>query len=167
MASTEMLQALRDLRFSADLSEGDLIKLAEISEFVEFSAGTTIFSEGSKSPYIFLLRNGRVELSMCAPAKGCLTLLTLEGGELLGWSPTLVQGEMTATAIAVKDTQAIRIATDVLLSLCDSDHDIGYEMMRRVALALSRRLVATRLQLMDVHVHTPSSRPLSSTEGRA
>lgn len=167
MASTEMLQALRELRFSADLSEEDLIKLAEISEFVEFPAGTTIFYEGSKSPYIFLLRNGRVELRMCAPAKGCLTLLTLEGGELLGWSPAILPGEMTATAVAVKETQAIRIGTDELQSLCDADHDIGYEMMRRVALALSRRLVATRLQVMDVHVHTPSSPSRSSTEGRA
>jgi CRP/FNR family cyclic AMP-dependent transcriptional regulator len=167
MTTTEILQALRALRFSGDLSEEDLNKLAGISEFIDFPAGATIFSEGDKSQYIFLLRNGRVELRMCAPAKGCLTLLTLEGGDLLGWSPAILEGEMTATAVTVKETQAIRIASEKLQSLCDADHDIGYEMMRRVAIALSRRLVATRLQVLDVHDHTPPSLSRSSTEGRS
>lgn len=167
MNKQKILQVLRDLRFSADLSEEDLDKLAEIAELDEFAAGTTIFSEGSKAPHIFLLRNGRVELRMCAPAKGCLTLLTLEGGDLLGWSPTLLQREMTTTAVAVEKTQVIRIAADELRSLCDADHDIGYEMMRRIAVALSNRLVATRLQVMDVHADTSTNLSHSPTEGQA
>ncbi len=89
MTTTEILQALHQLRFLADLSAADLNKLAEISELVGFAPGATIFSEGNKSQFLYLLRNGRVELRMCAPAKGCQTLLTLEGGDLLGWSPAI------------------------------------------------------------------------------
>ena len=165
MTTTEILQALHQLRFLAGLSEEDLNKLAEISELVGFAAGATIFSEGSKSQFIYLLRNGRVELRMCAPAKGCQTLLTLEGGDLLGWSPAILQAEMTATAVAVSETQAIRIAADKLYSLCEADHDIGYQMMRRIAVAMSSRLAATRLQVLDVHADTLPNRSPSSTEG--
>jgi CRP-like cAMP-binding protein len=155
MTTTELLQVLQELRFSAGLSEEDLNKLAQISELVDFDAGTTIFSEGSESPYLYLLRHGRVNLNVCAPAKGCRTLLTLEGGELLGWSPAILQREMTATAVTVIETQAIRIPADALHSLCEADHDIGYEMMRRVAIAMASRLAATRLQVLDVHADTP------------
>ena len=99
MTNLEVLQALRELRFSSGLSEEDQNKLAAISELVKFSAGTTIFSEGDPATHVFLLRSGRVELRMCAPGQGCQTLLTLEGGDLLGWSPALSHGEMTATAV--------------------------------------------------------------------
>ena len=164
MTTTEMLQVLHELRFSAGLSEEDLNKLAEISELVGFAAGATIFTEGSTSRFIYLLRNGRVELKMCAPARGCQTLLTLEDGDLLGWSPAILRGEMTATAVAVCDTQAIRIAADKLDSLCEADHDIGYQMMRRIAVAMASRLAATRLQVLDVHADTLPDRSNLSTE---
>jgi hypothetical protein len=36
------------------------------------------------------------------------------------------------------------------ISLCESDPRLGYELMRRTALALSKRLSAARLQLLDV-----------------
>lgn len=159
MTTNEMLHALRELRFAAGLSDEDVYKLAGISELVSFPAGKTIFTEGSIAEHIFLLRNGRVELRMCAPAQGCMTMLTVEGGDLLGWSPALTQGEMTATAVTIKDTQAIKIAAETLKALCDADHDIGYEMMKRIAIALSRRLTATRLQVMDMHAHTPVDLP--------
>ena len=164
MTTTEILQTLRELRFSAGLSEGDVNKLAEISELVDLDAGVTIFSEGSKSPYVYLLRHGRVNLIVCAPAKRCQTLLTLEGGDLLGWSPAVLQREMTATAITVIETQAIRILADELHSLCEADHDIGYEMMQRIAIAMASRLAATRLQVMDLHADTLPNPSHSSTE---
>ena len=147
----DVIQSIREMRFAEGLSDEEHAKLAAISELVQFPAGTTIFTEGDTSNHVYLIRDGRVELQLCAPAKGCQTLLTLEGGDLLGWSPVLTQFEMTATAIATKETDAIRINARELQALCEADHDIGYAIMRRIAVALSNRLVATRLQVMDVH----------------
>lgn len=163
---SEIDLAYRDLRFSSDLSEEDQNKLAAISELVHFPAGIIIFSEGDKADYLFLLRSGRVELRMSAPAKGSQTILTVEGGDLLGWSPALSQGEMTATAATIKETEAIRISAEKLQALCEADHDIGYQVMRRVAMSLSSRLVATRLQVMDVHQHSPPDMPHESNQGQ-
>ncbi len=164
MTNVEIIQTLRELRFSSGLSEEDQGKLAAISELVKFPAGTTIFSEGDAATHVFLLSSGRVELRICAPGQGCQTLLTLEEGDLLGWSPALSHGEMMATAVTIQNTDAIRIGSAALQSLCDADHDIGYAMMRRIAIALASRLVATRLQVMDVHAHSPSSMPQPSLE---
>jgi CRP-like cAMP-binding protein len=57
---------------------------------------------------------------------------------------------MTATAIAVEDTEAIAISAERLLEICQLNAQVGYELMRRMALALSKRLLATRLQLLDL-----------------
>jgi hypothetical protein len=57
---------------------------------------------------------------------------------------------MTTSAVAQEDTQVIAICAADLLALCESDPVFGYQLMQRVALALANRLVATRLQLLDL-----------------
>jgi CRP-like cAMP-binding protein len=150
METQQLQQILTELRFSAGLSDEDEQKLAEVSRAQDFPAGTVIFTEGSTPADLYLLRSGRVELCMNVLARGCLPILTLEAGDLVGWSVVIGQGEMTATATAVEDTQVIAISADKLRELCDQDHDIGYQIMRRMAETLSRRLVATRLQVLDL-----------------
>ena len=150
METQQLQQILTELRFSAGLSDDDQQKLAEVSRVQEYPVGTVIFTEGSTPADLYLLRSGRVELCMTVPARGCLPILTLEAGDLVGWSVVIGRGEMTATATAVDDTQVIAISADKLRELCDQDHDIGYQIMHRVAVTLSRRLVATRLQVLDL-----------------
>jgi hypothetical protein len=36
-------------------------------------------------------------------------------------------------------------------SLCETDHSLGYEMMKRTAGVMMQRLQATRLGLLDVY----------------
>jgi len=150
MTDQEIQNVLQELRFSSGLSQEDLQKLASISELVELPASTVIFSEGDSATDLYVLLGGRVELCMNVPAKGCLPVLTLGAGDLLGWSPALKIAEMTATATTIKETPAVRFSADELQKLCEEDHDVGYEVMRRIAIALSQRLVATRLQVLDV-----------------
>jgi len=143
-------EILMELRFTAGLSEEDQQKLASISRLKEFKAGETIFTEGSEHQDIYVIRSGRVEICMTIPARGCLPVLTLEAGDLVGWSSILKQGEMTATVGAIEDTEVIVINANELRALCDDDHDIGYQIMKRIAAALSQRLIACRLQVLDM-----------------
>ena len=92
---------------------------------------------------------------MNVPTRGCLPILTLEAGDLVGWSALLGHAEMTATAVTLEETQVIAMTTTDLKNLCDQDHDIGYQIMRLVAMALSHRLVATRLQVLDLFENRP------------
>jgi CRP/FNR family transcriptional regulator, cyclic AMP receptor protein len=165
MSKPKIVEILRELRFSSGLSEQDMDKLADVSTISEFPAGTPLFLEGSAKRDLYLLRSGRVQLSMTVPTRGSLPILTVGDGDLLGWTPALMQGEMTATAVAITDTQAIQIGAIQLQALCDRDHDIGYEIMRRVAIALFKRLVATRLQILDLYADPSHGWSDSITEG--
>lgn len=163
METSQLRQILGELRFLAGLSDEDQGKLAEIARSCDFAAGTEIFAEGSTTADLYIVRSGRVELCMNVPAQGCLPILTLEAGDLLGWSAALGQDEMTSTAVAVIDTQVIALRADELQQLCEEDHDIGYDIMRRVAIALSRRLVATRLQVLDLFHESSQHSPAIGT----
>jgi CRP/FNR family transcriptional regulator, cyclic AMP receptor protein len=53
----------------------------------------------------------------------------------------------------LEDTDLLTICGASLQSLCQRNHNIGFQMMRCVAEVLSRRLTATRLQLLDLFLH--------------
>lgn len=149
-----LAEELCDLQFASGWSNGIVTELAAISQYVEFTTGTTIFQQGAVNHELFLLCSGRVGLDMYIPARGAVRILTLFRGELLAWSSLVGDGHMTATATALEAVRAIAVNGSQLMALCDKRHDIGYQVMQRLAWALAHRLTATRLQLLDLYVHT-------------
>jgi CRP-like cAMP-binding protein len=73
---------------------------------------------------------------------------------VLAWSALLGDGEMTATAVTLEDTQVIAVSGRWLQEACEANHDVGYALMQRMCVALSQRLLATRLQLLDLFSNT-------------
>lgn len=149
MSST--LDALRQIDVLEGLSEHELQQLSQIAQGIEFSAGELIFREGDPAADVYLIAQGSVSLEVCAPGTGCRRILTVGAGELLGWSPVLEQARLTATARTISTTSAVKVSGRQLLALCEHDPRFGYEFMRRAALALAKRLSATRLQLLNVY----------------
>ncbi len=115
-----------------------------------YVAGNTIFREGDSLDRIFIVASGHVALEMHITGHGRRLLLSIGAGDLLGWSPVFDTGPMSATAIALEQTELWAISADELRRLCETDFEVGYYFMRELAKALSQRLVATRLQLLDL-----------------
>lgn len=150
---------LQALAFSSDLPAGVLRQIAAICQLREVRAGEIVFREGSRAAELFLIEQGHIALEMAVPGRGSCRILTLGPGDVLGWSALLGDGTMTATAIAVDAARLLVAPADQLRKLCEGDHELGYHVMRRMAHALARRLVATRLQLLDLFSQEPP--PLS------
>lgn len=145
---------LRASAFAAAWPDSMTVEIARLAKRVAYSRGSLIFREGERNDEIYLVLSGRVALEMSVAARGRVRLLTLSEGELLGWSPLVGNCEMTASAFALDETHLIAISSAALLALCDRDHEIGFAVMRWLAWALSRRLTATRLQLLDLYSHS-------------
>jgi CRP-like cAMP-binding protein len=141
---------LGQLRFTASLPPKALEQLAAMAELRGFPAGTVLFGEGSRNPDLYVVAVGSVGLDMNVPARGPVRLLSVGPGEVLAWSALLGGGRMTAMATALEDTQVVCFDGNRLAALCEADHEIGYHLMRRLAAGLADRLVATRLQLLDL-----------------
>lgn len=163
MITTEALkQTLKAIGFSADLPDAVLGELATVSAMVDFPSGGTIFQEGADNHFLYIIRSGKVSLDMYVPTRGRIRILSVGPGDMLAWSSLLGEGRMTATATAVEDTCAVAASALKLRELCASNHEVGYQLMSRMARALSQRLVATRLQLLDLFADTAThSRPRS------
>lgn len=131
------------------LSHEEHERLAAISFVEELPAGSRIFSEGDPPDDLWVMLEGRVALTMKTFGQPDKNVLTLRAGELLGWS-ALIGRKRVASADAVLDTRLLRMPRSELLELCESDHHVGYAVMRQAFEEMADRLLATRLQLLDI-----------------
>jgi CRP/FNR family transcriptional regulator, cyclic AMP receptor protein len=118
---------------------------------VRFEAGQYLFREGDPADEFYLLRHGRVALQVTAPGRGAVTFQTVGEGEIVGVSWLVPPYRWTNDAKASELTRAIAMDATCLRQKCESDHDLGYEMMKRFMPILIQRLQATRLQILDVY----------------
>ncbi len=118
---------------------------------VRFNAGTYIFREGEEAAHFYIIRQGKVALETHAAQRGAITIETIEAGEVLGWSWLFPPYRWHFSACVVEPTRAIALDGVCLRSKGEADHDLGYELVKRVAQIMMQRLQATRLQLLDVY----------------
>jgi CRP-like cAMP-binding protein len=149
--SDDLIETLREIRFLHDIGQMRLEQIAKISRFRDLSSGEIVFRQGDIAQHVYLVADGNISLEICASGTGCKQILTLGPGELVGWSSVLEQSCYTARARALQTTRLIEINVAQLLTMCNHDPQFGYELMHRTALALAKRLSATRMQLLNVY----------------
>lgn len=152
-------QLLGTARFADGFSEEELDAVAGTAEVIRAERGKVLFTEGMQEDDVFVVASGRVALEMQVPRRGSVRLLTVGSGELVGWSGLIGNGRMTATAIVTEDSTLISLSSRALLDLCQQNHELGYLLMTRTARAISQRLLATRLQLLDLFSETEPQTP--------
>jgi len=160
----QLANVLEELHFSADMPREVLEQLAAASALRRLTAGEVVFREGTRHGNLYLVRSGRIALEMNVPGRGAVCILTVGPGEMVGWSALLDRGKMTASAVAVDDSEVVVAPADNLRELSETNRDFGFHLMRQMAAALSKRLVATRLQLLDLFTDSPPPIPASTPE---
>lgn len=118
---------------------------------VRFDHGQFLFQEGASADEFYLIRQGVVALEIQAPGGPGAVISTLGIGDVLGVSWLVPPYRWTFDARALEATRAIGVDARCLRSKCETDHDLGYELLKRVAAQLVRRLHASRLQMLDVY----------------
>lgn len=165
MDTKQLEYVLDELHFTEALPREVVEQLAAESNMVQLTCGTILFREGSANDNLYLVRSGRLGVEMNVPGRGAVRILTLGPGEMIGWSSLLDQGQVTATTVAVEDSQLVYASASSLRRVSEANHHFGYHLMRQMASALSKRLVATRLQLLDLFADNPPPVPTARQEG--
>ena len=148
---SELLKLLSATRFAEGMPPDHLLCLCRAARLLKLSAGAKLFQEGSIEDEVFVISSGHIRLCMNVPGRGDVPFLTTGPGELVGWSGLIGDGRMTASATVVEDTTLIAMSGKKLREICENDKDLGYVLLQRVAQVLSKRLLSTRLQLLDLY----------------
>jgi CRP/FNR family transcriptional regulator, cyclic AMP receptor protein len=118
---------------------------------VVFKSGEFIFHEGEPANTFYFIRQGRVQVETHVPQKGSITIQSRGADEIFGWSWLVPPYRWHFDARATELTRAIALDGKCLREKCETDHDLGYEIMKRFAIVIAERLEQTRLQLLDVY----------------
>lgn len=114
-----------------------------------FKAEEEILREGEPADKFYLIRSGKVMIYMNAAQP--ITIQTIGGGEILGWSWLIPPYRYRFSARAVENTRAIALDGKCLRGKCEKSPDLGYELLKRLIGVFTGRLEATRLQLLDIY----------------
>lgn len=151
------LHPLEELIASAPIFAGlapeHLALIAGCAGNERFAVGERLFEEGGAAERFFLIREGAVALEIDAPGRGPLIIETLHEGDVVGWSWLFEPYRWQFSARATVPVAAVGFDGACLRGKCDTDHELGYQLMRRFAASVIDRLQATRLQLLDVYGH--------------
>jgi len=135
------------------LSPDFLARVKGLAKVCNFSANESIFYEGDPAENIFLLREGKVELTYSLPQDPTTEIRIthiLPGGNF-AWS-ALAKGEtLSSHARALADSTAFKIPAAALHTLFREFPDAGYEVMTRLAQQILERLRETRKELRWLH----------------
>jgi len=144
---------LRGHTFFAGLDPAHVTLLAGCASNEVFPADSFLFREGHPAQTFYLIREGRLALEIAAPGRGALVVQTLGEGEVAGFSWLIEPHRWEFDGRAVDQVRAVRMDGRCLRGKCEEDPRLGYDLMRRFAALTTRRLQATRLQLLDVYGH--------------
>ncbi len=151
MQTSTLSTVLGDTWFGATLPVTARARLAVIGRLVDIPAGTVVLEEGRPCPAMGILVAGRLALRLAVGGVGERTLMTLEPGEVFGWSAVLPGSVSTSTCMAVAPSVAVQFESFGLLAALEIDDELAAVVYRRLLAVVARRLSATRMQLLDVY----------------
>jgi CRP-like cAMP-binding protein len=126
-----------------------LQQLAEAAIQLQFEEGENIFAEGSPANRFYLILKGKVVLESEMADRNTIPVQTLGPGDDLGWSWLFPPYSMHFSARALEPTTTIFFYGTRLREQCDEDHELGYQLMKRIAEVATKCFHATQTQLME------------------
>jgi CRP-like cAMP-binding protein len=114
--------------------------------------GTVLFDRGAAANDLYVLIEGSIELSI--GDNGHVTYLVKSPGEAFGWSSLVNHHVYTASAVCSSPTELIRIPSDKLNMIFESNPASGLMFFRRLAEIISKRVAISYNLLLRSHEKT-------------
>jgi CRP/FNR family cyclic AMP-dependent transcriptional regulator len=137
--------------FGAGLSHHARARLSETARLMRYPASVVLLREGDETGMFAILTLGRVALRMRVPERGPVTILTVEPGDVVGWSALVPPHRSTSTAVTMEASSLIVFEPRPLRELLERDLPLAATLYPRLMEAIGRRLGATRQQLLDLY----------------
>jgi CRP/FNR family transcriptional regulator, cyclic AMP receptor protein len=135
--------------FVQDMKPEHVEALLHCAADVVFDPGDVIFRQGDVAARFYLILEGEVALESAAERGAGQKIQTLKAGDVLGWSWLYPPFLWHFQARAVKPTRAVVCDGACLLVACEENHELGFELLRRVSREVVQCLQATRSKLLE------------------
>jgi CRP/FNR family transcriptional regulator, cyclic AMP receptor protein len=147
--------------FLAGMNHTQLALLTDCAIAAHFKPGQIILREGELANRFYLIESGKVVLESGEDFGEPVIVETIGAGDLLGWSWMFPPYVWHFTARAVELTEAIFFYGTILREYCERDPSLGYQLFKRMAPIMLRRLQSARKKMIAVHEHGEALQPVA------
>ena len=148
---SEILDVLAGHLFFQGIEPVYLRILAGCAIHKQFEREEWIMRQGGEANRFYLICEGRVCLQFTSPKCGTVIVETLGESDILGASWMLEPYRWHWDARVLEPVHAIEFNAECLRSICEDDHDIGYELLKRFSGVMVKRLQEARLKCSDIY----------------
>ena len=112
--------------------------------------GTIIFRQDEQAEFLYLVVDGKVDISF-KPYDGIpITISHVGKGGLFGWSAVVGSDRYTSTAVAIEDVEAFRVHGSDLRNFCREHPKEGKDILERLADGVSSRWQDAHKQVQSI-----------------
>ena len=125
------------------LSDADAAGVMALGTPLALSAGETLFRLGETAERMFLIRGGRIHLSLPVAIRGNDEDVLIEerhAGETVGWSGLIPPHRFTLKAVAPVPAELVAFSRSALLEHFARNPLVAYTVTRNVAAVIGHRL---------------------------
>ena len=159
----DAVAVLRDTTPFGAASEALLARIAAIARPASYAAGARIYSADEVADDIFVVASGRAEHVFKPEVGAREPLKRMEHGGVFGWAGLLLgQTRRLATVTAAGPTELLRIDTEELLKLLESEPREGPLVMDRFAGMIQREFMVPALLAQVRRLSGPLTEEMSS-----
>jgi CRP-like cAMP-binding protein len=127
--------------------------LAQDSVPAEFRPEEIIFKEGGVANRFYLIVEGSVQIESSVMEAESIPIQSLGPGDMLGCSWLFPSAHWQFDARACTLVKALCFHANHLRQLCETNHELGYELMKRVSEIIVLRMQALRRKLVEQVEH--------------
>lgn len=124
--------------------------LSPLFDLAVFECDQVIFDQGQSADYLYILRDGEVEIRYKPYDGPYLTVAHIVSGGIFGWSAALQHEYYTSAAVTRCKCSALRILGEKLQALCKAHPETGVIILERLSEVISERLQATHKEVLKL-----------------
>ena len=143
-------EILQNVPLFRDLNTKELNILKDLIHLRTFQPGETIFVESEPGAGMYVIRSGRVDITLKHPSGHTVLLAELETGDFFGEMLLLGDSSRSATAVAVDQCDLIGFFHPDLQEVLNLYPTMGSKITFGLAKTIADRLRYTNAQLRDV-----------------
>jgi CRP-like cAMP-binding protein len=124
--------------------------LQPLFESYHCPVGTSVLKQGTPAEFLYLIVDGKVEISYKPYDGNAITVTHVQKGGLFGWSAVVGSDTYTSSATAIETLEALRVRGRDLRQFCMDNPEIGKDVLERLAKAVSSRWQDANTQVKSI-----------------
>jgi len=144
-------QFVREHSLFEGMDPSQVTFIAGCGRLRRFAKGDYLTRENDPADAFYLLLEGRAVIETHRHNEPPTPLLTLGENDVVGWSWLIPPYRSQFDARALSDLRTVELDGRCIRNKCETDQQMGYQLLKRLSSVLVSRIHGARLQLLDIY----------------